>query len=71
MIYSEKKSNWSKIDIQNTQFEEKKSTRKFNVRGKTCAERDEKAKERSDQKVEYECVPGASPGGSSFLFGSS
>lgn len=43
-IYNKNKQTGGKQETQNVQFEEKKSLRKFNVRGKTYALRDEKFK---------------------------
>lgn len=40
-IHSEEEQAEQK-EIQNGEFEEKKNTRKFNVRDKACAERDKK-----------------------------
>lgn len=40
-----KKNKWGKKECK-IEFEEKKNSRKFNVRAKACAERDEKIKER-------------------------
>lgn len=47
MIYNEKEKVGQE-EIQNVQFEEKRSTRKFHVRAKAYAERDEDIKKMSD-----------------------